>query len=166
MYNLKNYMTMKKLILSSAMAIACNSFLLTCSRDDNNSIECNGTQLPFTSIETYFGCPNTKYSMDIDLNNTYTIIRNQAQFDQLVTIPDDCPINLDLTNYDLIIGKKSLTTGNQSIDYEYFTNDCQTLILKVTFNQDETLFAPNLTYHALVPKIADNEILQVETIVN
>ena len=97
-------MTMKKLILSSTTAIVFNTLLLTCSKEDNNSMDCNGTQLPFTSIETYFGCPNTKYSMDIDLNNTYTIIRNQAQFDQLVTIPDDCPINLDLTNYDLIIG--------------------------------------------------------------
>lgn len=157
---------MKKLILSSVIAVACNTLLLTCSKDTNIPIECNATQLPFTSIETYFGCSNTKYTMDIDLNNTFTIIRNQAQFDELVTISEDCPINLDLTNYDLIIGKKSLTSGNESISYDYFTDDCQTLIFRVTFNQNESMMAPNLTYHALVPKISDNEILQVETIVN
>ncbi|MBN8643554.1 MAG: hypothetical protein J0L86_17215 [Flavobacteriales bacterium] len=156
---------MKLISLLSVIMLFSNSFLLTCSRE-NNVDNCTPSSLPFTSIETYFGCPNTKYSMDIDLNNTYTIIRNQAQFDQLVTISEDCPINLDLTNYDLIIGKKSLNSGNQNIEYEYFTDDCQTLVLRVTFNQDETLMAPNLTYHALVPKISDSETLQVETVVN
>lgn len=138
-------------------------FFIGCitNKDDIEIVECVPSQLPFTSIDTYFACENTKFGMNINLNNTFTIIRSQAEFDQLVTKPQGCSVNLDLTNYDLIIGKKTLTSGYQSVSYEYFTTDCKKLVLKVTFIQNETLIAPNVVYHALVPKISREQSVEV-----
>jgi hypothetical protein len=72
---------------------------------------------------------------------------------------------IDFGTYDLIIGKRGLRTGNILISYELIEN-CETnvLTLTVTFLQNETLEAPNLTYHVLTAKIADVDGLEVEII--
>jgi hypothetical protein len=56
-----------------------------------------------------------------------------------------------------------LTSGNTSIEYE-LRDDCKEAVkvLKVTFNQNIATVAPNLTYHALIPKLGDDETIRVD----
>lgn len=132
----------------------------------NNDEECADSILNITSFETEYGCVDTKYQMDIDdLSESYIIIRSQTEFDNQIT--GNCQPAIDFSIYDLVIGKKGLSNGNNSIDYELIKN-CKTLnlILKVTFNQNETTEAPNLTYHALVSKLGDEQGLNTEIVIN
>lgn len=131
-------------------------FFLSCEKEG-----CENTIIPITSLEKEYGCVNTKYQMDIDLQEDYTIIHTQSSFENLVI--GNCQPQIDFSKYDLIIGKKGLGSGNASIDYELVENcEDKRLILTVIFYQ--TIFdeAPNLTYHALVPKIEKDRDLEVD----
>lgn len=132
----------------------------SCNNDD-----CENSILTVTDLETEYGCENTKYQMDIDLSEDFTIIRSQSNFDNLVM--GSCQPTINFSIYDLVIGKKGLSGGNTSIRYQ-LTEDCNTgnLKLHVTFNQNETTEAPNLTYHALLPKMGDEQKLNVEIEIN
>ena len=103
--------------------------------------------------------------MEIDLSNDFTIIRTQNIFNDLVS--GSCHPEIDFGIYDLIIGKKGLVSGNSSIDYE-LTENCEThnQNLKVTFNQNATMIAPNLTYHALIPKLENRQTVSVDIEIN
>ena len=137
--------------------------LVTSCKSDDDS--CTDTIINTTSLEDEYGCTNTKNQVEIDLSENHTIIRNQLDYTDLVT--GDCQPTIDFLLYDLVIGKKGLSTGNISIVYE-LTEDCETgnKNLTVTFNQDETTVAPNLTYHSLIPKLSDEQELDVEIIIN
>jgi hypothetical protein len=132
-----------------------------CSNDD----DCTDTVLNTTSLEIEYGCTNTKYQMDIELSENFMIIKNQLDFAEFVS--GSCQPTIDFSIYDLIIGKKGLANGNSSIDNELIKN-CETgnENLIVTFNQNETTEAPNLTYHALIPKLGDEQELNIEIIIN
>lgn len=150
------------------MKILLLSFILlgivSCSDDDDNT-NCSDSGIETTSLEDEYGCTNTKYQMDIDLSDDYMVIENQSSFSEFVT--GSCQPDIDFSTYDLIIGKKGLTTGNDSIDYQLIEN-CESgnQTLTVTFHQNETTVAPNLTYHALIPKLGDDQELNVEIIVD
>ncbi len=118
------------------------------------------TLLDIKSLESEYGCENTKHLIDIALTDTFKIIRSQSSFDSLVSGP--CKPQIDFTMYDLIIGKKGLSMGNQAITYE-LVRDCKTnmLMLTVTFIQNEATVALNITYHALIPKLKDEETIEV-----
>lgn len=135
--------------------------IFSCNKDD----ECTDTILNTTSMEIEYDCTNTKYQMDIELSENFMIIRNQLDFTEFVS--GDCQPEIDFSVYDLIIGKKGLANGNNSIEYE-LVQGCETGNQKliVTFNQNETTEAPNLTYHALIPKLGDEQELGVEIIIN
>ena len=129
-----------------------------------NNNDCTDTILNITSLESEYGCINTKYQMDIDLFDNHMIIRNQLDFTEFVI--GTCQPIIDFTIYDLVIGKKGLTSGNNSIEYELI-EDCKTgnINLIVIFNQNISTVAPNLTYHALIPKIGNQQQLSTEIIV-
>ncbi|MHA7944243.1 hypothetical protein ACJOV8_014290 [Formosa sp. 3Alg 14/1] len=134
--------------------------IISCSNDD-----CTDTILKTTSLETEYGCINTKYQMDIDLSENHMIIRNQLDFTELVS--GSCQPTIDFSIYDLIIGKKRLGNGNSFIDYTLVENcETGTQNLIVTFYQNDTTEAPNLTYHALIPKLENEQELSVEIIIN
>jgi len=101
--------------------------------------------------------------MEINLEDTFTVISSQEVFDALVS--ETCTPTIDFVTFDLIIGERGLRNGNISISYELVEN-CETnvLTLTVTFLQNETLEAPNLTYHVLTAKIADVDRVEVEII--
>ncbi len=136
--------------------------IFSCNNDDNG---CADTTMNITSLEEEYGCTNTKYQMDINLSDDFIIIDNQADFTAMVT--GSCQPPIDFATYDLVIGKKGLTSGNSSIEYELIQN-CNTgnQNLIVTFIQNETAEAPDLTYHALIPKMGDNQELDVEIVIN
>lgn len=164
---------MKNLVYIFALFIFISPFL-QCSKEEpskpiennvvNQNTTCKVGELPSTSLEQYFGCRDTRYSIKINLDDSFKLIRSQAEFKQYAT--SNCDFNIDFSNYDLIIGKKQLKSGNQSISYEYNTEDCITKKLKVIFKQDNSMFAPNITYHRLIPKISNTEMLQVEIVVH
>jgi hypothetical protein len=136
--------------------------ILSYSKSDE---KCTDTVISTTSLANEHGCIEPEYQMDINLSEDYIIIRNQVEFSDLVT--GSCLPTIDFTIYDLVIGKKGFTTGNSSINYE-LVEDCETTAktLTVTFNQNLTTEAPNLTYHRLIPKLMIGEELNVELIVN
>ena len=98
----------------------------------------------------------------MNLSDDFIIIGNQTDFDRLVT--GDCHPEIDFFTYDLIIGKKQQSSGNDSIDYQLKKN-CETgnYVLKVTFNQNIAAVAPNLTYHTLAHKLAHGKEITVKT---
>ncbi len=133
--------------------------LLIQSCDKEN--DCKSNTLKTESLENLYGCPDTRYGLECRLADNFEIIRSQQKFMDFTT--GTCRPEIDFQSYDLIIGKKGLTSGNTSIDYELI-DDCKRgiKILTVTFNQNIATVAPNLTYHALIPKLGDEETIQVE----
>jgi len=127
----------------------------------SNNNYCSNSTIAITSLETEYACNNTKYEMDIDLSEDTMIISNQQDFSEFVT--GTCQPTIDFTRYDLIIGKKTLSSGNESIEYTLIEN-CETgnLNLKVTFIQNIASVAPTLTYHALTPKMGNQQLLTTE----
>ncbi|MCD2259556.1 hypothetical protein [Psychroserpens luteolus] len=150
---------MRKFILSFVIVL---SFVLVsaCSSDD----ECSPVILEITSLEAEYSCINTPYQMDIDLSEEFVIIRSQFVFDNLVT--GSCMPQIDFVAYDLLIGKKALTSGIDNIDYDGLVKNCENgqFSLTVTFVQNATTEAPNLTYHVLVPKLDANDIINVSIV--
>lgn len=146
----------KQILLFAVLSI----LFISCHNND-----CLDFEIETTSLESLYGCTNTKFEMEIDLDNAYVIITNQSDFEALVT--GSCQPEIDFSTYDLVIGKKELSNGNNSIAYKLI-EDCETgnQILSVTFNQNDTTVAPNLTYHALIPKLANTQKLSVEIIIN
>lgn len=144
---------MKPIFLSILMVL-----FLSCNSEDSN--DCNTVELIVKSLETAYGCSNTKYALNnIVQGDNFIIIRNQQDFDQF-TDDINCRPQIDFENYDLILGKKKLTTGNESIQYQLI-EDCNSKKLTITFIQNESLFAPTLIYHALIPKLEANETIEV-----
>lgn len=149
---------MKKSILFLVMSL----LLFSCKKDD----DCTDTVVNTTSLEDEYGCYNTKYTMEVDLSETYIIVRNQQDFENIL-LSDNCKPIIDFAIFDLVIGKKGLSNGNSSIDYKLI-EFCETgnETLTVTFNSNMQTNAPRITYHALIPKLKDGQELTVEIVVN
>lgn len=125
------------------------------------SDNCTDITLDVSQLEIEYGCKN----VNIDLSENYMIIRNPLDFSEFVNA--DCQSQVDFSTYDLVIGKKGLTNGLVSIVYE-LTENCETedQSLKITFNLNETDEAPNVIYNALIPKLEENQELNVELVMN
>jgi len=159
MNNPKNK-NMKNIILLIIVLIGFYS----CKKIDENN-NCENKKKSITNLESEYGCVNTKGQMQIDLLNDFTIIKTQIIFDSLVS--GNCNPNIDFNTYDLLIGKKGLANGNDTIYYE-LTENCETenLNLKVNFINNMTMIAPNITYHSLIPKLKSGQSIDVEIIIN
>jgi hypothetical protein len=148
-------------IINSITAIFLVFTIQSCSNDD----DCTPTTLAITSLEDEYGCINTPYQMDIDLSEDFIIIRSQAVFEELVT--GSCLPQIDFEAFDLLIGKKGLTNGFETIDYDGLANNCENgqLNLTVTLVRNATAIAPNVSYHVLVPKLEEGELILVSIVV-
>lgn len=137
--------------------------LTACPQKDEPG--CFVSDVAFSNLEASYDCENTKNTVEIDLVNSFVVIKSQEDFNALVT--GDCQPIIDFETYTLIIGKQELANGNTSINYDY-SNDCETNMytLSVTFNQNETTEAPNLTYHILSPVLDETATVEVETLFN
>ena len=147
-------------LIAGGMLAALFTGCVTCGGDTEPCID---AVLPTTSLEKEYGCPDTRRQLTIALNQTYTVIRSQAEFDRLVT--GNCHPQIDFAQYDLVIGNKGRASGSSAITYSY-SRSCEAgqLKLLVKFTQSMTNDAPILTYHALVPKLAPQETVQVEVV--
>ena len=133
--------------------------LFCCSPNDQEPCD---TMLDVKSLESEYGCENTIYSIDITLKDTFTIIRSQESFEQQVIDRANCNPEIDFSVFDLVIGKQFGETLVYKIEYE-LVRECQTKELKLTvkiFWGDATQ-PSNPTYHALIPKLIDEEEIEV-----
>ena len=146
------------LTLSAGLLLA--ALLPSCATLECDMEPCVDATLPTTSLEKEYGCGDTRRQLSTSLNQTYTVIRSQADFDRLVT--GTCHPQIDFAKYDLVIGNQGSSSGSSSISYAY-QRECETgrLHLQVTFTAGMTNDAPILTYHALVPKLGPQETVHV-----
>jgi len=131
------------------------SILPSCKKD-----HCNEILIVTKHFESEYSCENTKHSLEIDLNNDCTIIRNKSDYDSKVT--GACHPDIDFSQYDFVIGKQSFGNSNDTILY-----DCRykcpgnELTLTVDIVQTTNTVPDNVVYHALIPKIGDGETLNI-----
>ena len=138
---------MKNIILILALlfvSIACNQIK-----------DCEEIQL----TTHHFDCEMTWNS--IDIQNDYTIIRSKEIYDSKVT--GDCHPTIDFSLYDLVIGRQSSGNENDTIKYD-LRRTCpdNELILTVDIIQSDATGPDNVVYHALIPKLGDEETLKIK----
>ena len=121
------------------------------------------TLLDIKNLESEYGCENTLYQLNITLSDTFTIIRSQESYEQQVTYwQGNCDPDIDFSVFDLVIGHQSGGNLVYKIEYELI-RVCQTKKLRLTVRilwGDAT--QPSFpTYHALIPKLRDEEDIEV-----
>lgn len=96
--------------------------------------------------------PSTLFN--IDITNTYTIIRSKETYDAIVT--GDCHPPIDFSIYDLVIGKQSSGNENDTIKYD-LRRTCpdNELTLNVDIIKSLMTRPDNVVYHAVIPKLGD-----------
>ena len=134
------------------------AFFVACSDDE----PCITGEVQFKNLED-LGCVNTPFQMTVTTDQEFELIRSQEDFD--ARIGGTCRPDIDWQGYDLIAGMKGLTNGIASIE-KSLVKDClnNRLVLRITFNLNATTIAPMVSFHALIPKIGNNEIIFVELI--
>jgi hypothetical protein len=143
---------MKKTVL---IFIVAASVLIYCKKD------CKESQLTTKHFETDYGCQDTKHSLIVDLNNTALIIRSKVDYDTKVT--GVCHPDIDFSIYDLVIGKQSSANSNDTILYDYKrTCPDKELTLAVDIVQSAVRVPDNVVYHAIIPKLGDQETLNIK----
>ncbi len=136
-------------------------YAFTCNKASTEA-GCTPTSLAVKTLETEYGCTNTAMQLGINLSDTFTIIESQTQFTTLVS---GCTPNVDFSQYSLLIGKKRLNGGLQSISYELKDECANGYVLNVKFTKSLASNAPNVTYHVLLPKLSNNKPVTVNTAV-
>jgi hypothetical protein len=131
------------------------SVLSSCKKND-----CTEEILSAKHLESDYGCENTKYNLVIDLQNNAKLIRSKEAYDTEVTGP--CHPDIDFSKYDLVIGKQSSGNENDTILYDYRSTcpDNQPT-LTVDIIQSLTTRPDNVVYHAIIPKLGDEETLSI-----
>ncbi len=143
--------------------LSCFALLVFIGCEKASVDPCVAEELQTVSLETEYGCIETPYQMDINAPESFAILRNQTDFNLAVT--GSCLPEIDFDQYDLIIGKKQLTSGVASIAYDFRRNcDPESHLLTVEFTLNPLAIAPNLTFHALVPKLDPSAAVSVETL--
>ncbi len=131
------------------------SIISSCKKND-----CNEIILYAKHLESDYGCENTKYSLVVDLQNNGKIIRSKEAYDAEIAGP--CHPDIDFSKYDLVIGKQSSGNENDTIFYDYRSvcpNNESTLTVDII--QSDATRPDNVVYHAIIPKLGDEETLQI-----
>ncbi len=131
------------------------SILISCKKND-----CNEKILTAKHLESDYGCEDTKHNLVVDLQNNGKIIRSKEVYDSEVSGP--CHPDIDFSKYDLVIGKQSSGNWNDTIYYDYRTtcpNNEPTLTVDII--QSLLTIPDNVVYHAIIPKLGDEETLHI-----
>ena len=98
------------------------------------------------------------------LRNTFHI-RSKDTYDNNVT--GTCHPKIDFSKYDLVIGKQSTGNFNDTILYDY-RRVCPNMELTLTVDviQLDITMPSTVTYHALIPKLEDEESLNIKININ
>jgi len=134
--------------------------LLMLSMISIKSCSCEEMILDVENFETLFGCNNTKYSLKLDIRNDYILIRNKSDFDEIVS--GDCHPDIDFDIYDLVIGRQSSGSINDTIIYNLMqTCPGKDVLLTIGVYHGMGAMPSNVTYHALIPKLRSIKDLEV-----
>jgi hypothetical protein len=146
---------MKYLIASLALLVGLSS----CNKND-----CKEELRPVKHFESEFGCVNTKHDLLVDVTNNVIVIRTKEDYDSKVS--GTCHPDIDFSLYDLVIGKQVTTYMNDTIIYDYRIA-CPENKLTLTFNivQSDVNVADSVVFHAMIPKLGDEEPLYINVIV-
>jgi hypothetical protein len=126
--------------------------------------KCKDKTISSKQFEDVFGCVDTKHNLTVDLTDACIIIRSDEEFNSKVT--GTCHPDIDFTLYDLVIGKQSTANEVDTILYKYGTVCPENeLTLAVDIVQSLITTPENIVYHALVPKLGDEQGLQVNVTV-
>ncbi|OJU23769.1 MAG: hypothetical protein BGN92_00500 [Sphingobacteriales bacterium 41-5] len=118
-------------------------------------------KIEFQNLETLYGCRNTTY-LDIGIEKEeFVVITNQGDFNRIVN-SELCRPAIDFKSYNLLIGKKSLSSGNSRIDYELIKSENENLTIRIVFTQNMAQNAPTVVYNVLIPKRFESSNLKVE----
>jgi hypothetical protein len=122
--------------------------------------KCKEKTMSAKHFESEYGCADTKHTLIIDLTDAGMIIRSKEEFDSKVS--GICHPDIDFALYDLVIGKQSTANEVDTILYEFGTT-CpdDELTLSVDIVQSLITTPDNIVYHALVPKLGDEQGLLV-----
>lgn len=136
------------------------SILLLCILSSCKKNDCNEVIYPKKHLESDYGCSDTRHSLIVNLQNSASIIRSKADYDNEVT--GVCHPEIDFSKYDLVIGAQSSGNEVDTILYDY-RNMCpdDELTLTVEIVQSAAATPDNVVYHAIVPKLGDEETLHV-----
>ena len=134
--------------------------ILVCSLP-SCTYDCDDTSIITKHFENDFGCENTKHDLVVDLINDYTIIRSKESYDNQVS--GTCHPDINFSLFDLVIGKQSSGNWNDTIIYN-LTRTCpeDELILTVDIIQSAATIPDNVVYHAIIPKLGDEEAINVK----
>ena len=143
---------MKYSILISVLLVC----ILSCKKKDS----CKEELMVTKNLEIDYGCQNTKHTLNIDLNNEAKLIRSKETYDSEES--GICHPEIDFSSYDLVIGKQTSGNLNDTILYD-LRKTCpdNELTLTVDMIQSALTQPDNVTYHALIPKLGDEVILNI-----
>lgn len=128
---------------------------------NKSAVELKGDNMEIQTLETLYGCINTAYTVSIKSDLSYLIVSNQNDFNRLVGI-STCSPTIDFSSSNLLIGKKSLSSGNSSIEYELKEIQPGVLVVNVIFNQNMAQNAPKVVYNVFIPKRFELPNVKVE----
>jgi hypothetical protein len=141
---------MKLQLLATVLFV---SILCSCDK-------CRETTIATKHFETEFGCEDTRHTLAIDLNNECTLISSDGDYDSKVS--GTCHPEVDFSLYDLVIGKQAIPNEVDTIYYQYGIKCPENeLTLSVDIIQSGTAGPDNVVYHALIPKLGDEQPLSV-----
>ena len=152
--------TMKRTITNKKKFVLIGILLCFLYACIDEKEKCVDELLSTKHFETEFGCIQTRYNLFIDLHNTCTIIRSKATYDELVS--GICHPEIDFSNYDLVIGKQATGNLNDTVYYDY-RRVCPDMDLTLTIDvvTSAATQPSNITYHALIPKLGDEESIDI-----
>jgi hypothetical protein len=139
--------------------LSCVFAFVSCKKDN-----CKEELRTIKNLETEYGCVNTKRTLTINLTNNCTIIRSKDSYDNLVT--GSCHPEINFSTYDLVIGRQSSGNLNDTIKYD-LRKACpkNELTLTVDIVQSAVTQPDNVVYHVLIPKLGDEEPINIKVIV-
>jgi hypothetical protein len=146
---------MKYLIVTLALLVGLSS----CKKND-----CKEEIISTKHFESEFGCVNTKHDLSVDITNNVMVIRSKEDFDSKVS--GTCHPDIDFSLYDLVIGKQATAYSNDTILYDYRI-PCpeDKLTLTVDIVQSDLNVADTVVFHAMIPKLGNEEPLYINVII-
>ncbi|MCJ7821298.1 MAG: hypothetical protein MUP53_08850 [Bacteroidales bacterium] len=122
--------------------------------------KCKENILPTKHFENEFDCVDTRHNLSIDLTDNCTVIRSTQSYDDEVS--GICHPEVNFSFYDLAIGKQATAKQVDTIYYDLRIKCPENeLTLTVDIIQSAVALPDNVVYHALIPKLGDEEALYV-----
>lgn len=91
----------------------------------------------------------------------FYIITSQGEFEEIVNMK--CAVQIDFSNYTLLIGSKTFTTGASVYDEKVVANNYE-IVYTVTFWPDDSFVVLEVPYHVIIDDLSGKDIRIEEVI--